>query len=144
MGPAESVFDALITTDQSLRYQQTSLAADVRFFRPRDHQLAEGPESVCCLKSRARSPLPQLAPRRQRCARPRGVAAPGRRHRQRRLGVFPKRRRKPASSFAGLKVRLLFFMRARQSARRFEKRFEQSGQARCHSLGERQIDTAGG
>jgi hypothetical protein len=32
MGPAESVFDALITTDQSLRYQQTSLAADVRFF----------------------------------------------------------------------------------------------------------------
>jgi hypothetical protein len=26
------VFDALITTDQSLRYQQTSLAADVRFF----------------------------------------------------------------------------------------------------------------
>jgi hypothetical protein len=31
MGPAKSVFDALITTDQDLRYQQTTLAADMRF-----------------------------------------------------------------------------------------------------------------
>src|SRR5579864_2884819 len=36
IGLAELVFDALITTDQNLRYQQTALAADVRLssFRP--------------------------------------------------------------------------------------------------------------
>jgi hypothetical protein len=116
MGPAESVFDALITTDQNLRYQQTTLAADMRFSSSRPPiwlrsgigllpQIA-GPFASSPTGSQATSMRPATW-----CSRTWSPAP------SRRLGAFPQHRYDLPQACRDGRSGLLFFMRARALGR---------------------------